>query len=275
MEISAVAFSRWWVVLLPCALAACATTPFGPQAPPPDLETQCNAGELGACEAWGHRLAYEGQPDAAMVAFGRACAGGVVSSCLEEGRLRVARGDLDGAEQPLRRAYEADSEDGAEALANLQSARGNEAEASRLRFEALAMDKSTTEVVMAYRVGLAGDSGFAIDLNVQPMAFLARRLNVGVNLAIESSGYGSLNGYVGYQYFLTSWAAPYARVLLGAPLARGSGPEVGFETGMKLFGGALAHLGVALGSSRLGSTYMTLELGMDWVLFLMFAAQIR
>lgn len=264
-----------WVVLLPCLLSACATLSSGPK-PPPDLAALCNEGRIGACESWGAQLLGEGKREEAAAAYGRACQEEYLPACMTEGRLRMEQGDLDGAEPPFRKTYEANLEEGALALADLQTARGDDAGAERLRYEALAIDKSVVEFVMAYRVGLYGASGVALDLNVQPMAFLARRLNVGVNLTVAGRQTPSvtLNGYAGYQYFVTDWAAPYGRLLAGSQwTSRHVRPDVGMEAGMKLFAGPVGHVAVGFGSSLVGSTYLSLEVGLDWLLTLAILAQ--
>ncbi|WP_205525841.1 tetratricopeptide repeat protein [Pyxidicoccus trucidator] len=262
---------RWWVTLLPCVLAACATTSSSGVEAPPDLPSLCDSGDLSACEAWGQQLLGEGRREEAAAAYGRACQRGYTRACLTEGRLRMEHGDLDGAEPPLRKSYDDNMQEGAYALADLQLARGDDAGAARLRDDALSIDKSVVELVLGYRFGMGGGSGVAMDVNVQPMAFLARRLNVGVNMTVSTT-YSSrvdLNGFVGYQYFVSDWAAPYARLLSGPQLnSRGARFNVGVEAGMKLFSGPLGHLGVAVGGSRLGSTYMMVELGLDWILAL-------
>jgi len=269
---------RGWVALLPCLLLACATTSSSGVEVPTDFASRCDAGEVDACTAWGEQLRGEGRWEEAAAAYGRACQQDDTSSCLTEGRMRMEQGDLDGAEPPLRKTYEANLQEGAQALADLHAARGDDAGAARLRYEALSIDKSVVELVTAYRFGLAGDGGLALDVNVQPMALLARRLNVGVNV-VMSNGYGprlTLNGYAGYQHFVTDWAAPYARLLAGNQwYSGGSRPDLGVEAGMKLFAGPMGHLGVAFGTSRVGSTYLSLELGLDWVIALAILAHAR
>jgi hypothetical protein len=269
---------RWWGVVLPWVLSACATSSSSGVGAPPDFASSCDVGELSACSAWGEQLLGEGRREEAAAAYGRACQLNDTTACLTEGRLRMEHGDLDGAEPPLRKSYEANMEEGAQALADLHAARGDDAGAARLRYEALSIDKSVVEFVLAYRIGMRGGSGMAVDVNVQPMALLARRLNVGVNLAVlrEPSSRVELNGYVGYQHFVSDWAAPYARLLAGSQLSSGSArPNVGVEAGLKLFSGTLGHVGLAVGTSHVGSTYAAVELGLDWVLALMILAQIH
>lgn len=269
---------RWWLALLPCALSACATTAATKAEVPADFASRCDAGESGACTAWGEQLLAEGRREEAAAAYGRACQQEDTTACLTEGRLRMDQGDLDGAEPPLRKSYDANQQEGALALADLQTARGDEAGAERLRQEALSIDKSVVEVVLGYRFGMAGGSGVALDVNVQPMALLARRLNVGVNL-VASTSYTSrmeLNGYAGYQHFVTDWAAPYARLLAGSQFStRRARFNAGAEAGLKFFAGPFGHLGVGIGTSYAGATYTSLELGVDWIIALMILANLR
>jgi hypothetical protein len=263
---------RWCVALLPCVWSACATTPSAsvPEAPP-DLGTLCVSGSLYACDAWGRQLLAEGRQEEAADAYGHACHQGDTTACLTEGRLRMEQGDLDGAEPPLRRSYDASMQEGALALADLQVARGDDAGAERYRFESLSIDKSVVELVLGYRFGMVGGSAVAMDLNVQPMAFLARRLNVGASVVLSTSypSRGELNGYVGYQHFVSDWAAPYMRVLAGSYWhSRGTLFNGGMEAGMKVFAGPLGHAGLGVGTSLHGATYMSLELGLDWIVAL-------
>ncbi|QSQ19004.1 hypothetical protein JY651_27040 [Pyxidicoccus parkwayensis] len=234
-------------------------------------EQACLRGGMSACLTEGRLLTDLGHREEAAVAYGRACQQGDTSACLTEGRLRMELGDLEGAEPPLRKTYDAGMPDGTEALADVRAARGDEAGAERLRYEALSIDKSVVELVIAYRFGLGGGNGLALDLNVQPMAFLARRLNVGVNMVVMDRGSATvgLNGYAGYQYFVSDWAAPYARVLSGSLLdSRRARFDVGAEAGLKLFAGPLGHAAFAFGTSLEGPTYMSLEVGMDWIVAL-------
>jgi hypothetical protein len=270
--------ARWWLALLPCGLSACATTAASGVEAPVDFASRCDAGDVGACTTWGEQLLAEGRREEAAAAYGRACQREYTTACLTEGRLRMEQGDLDGAEPPLRKMYDANSQEGAQALADLHAARGDEAGAARLREDALSIDKSVVEVVLGYRFAMAGDSGVTLDINVQPMAFLARRLNVGVNMT-ASTAHASrveLNGYAGYQHFMTDWAAPYARLLTGTQLnSRSARFNIGAEAGLKLFAGPIGHLGVGVGTSFVGSMYTSVELGVDWVVALMILANLR
>ena len=239
-------FQGHWLCVWPCLLLlACAT--LTPAERPASLEERCNGGNASDCEALGHQLQGQFREAAADQAFGQACAQGSLSACLSQGRLRIERGDLEGAEAPLRKSYDADQEEGALALADLYEARGEGAMASRLRWEALAIDKSTVEVAFGLRIPWERGVGGAVDLNVQPMALEARRLVLGLNVSFPERP--TLNATVGYQHFVTSWAAPYARALVGSHLGEGRARlNLGAEVGAKLFAGPIGHLGVAMGA---------------------------
>ncbi|MBN1209670.1 MAG: hypothetical protein JXB05_32780 [Myxococcaceae bacterium] len=255
-----------WLCLWPCLLTlACAT--MAPNAERPGLEERCNGGSAWACEAWGYQLMEQYQEEAADRAFGLACAQEALLACLTQGKLRMKRGDLEGADPPLRKAYDAGYEEGALALADLYEARGEGASASRLRWEALAIDKSTVEFALGLRIPWQGKTGGALDMNVQPMELEARRLVLGLNLSFPEQL--TLNATVGYQHFVTNWAAPYARALVGARVGEQRARlNLGAEVGVKLFAGPIGHLGAAVGSSLDGSMYTVVELGLDWVLTL-------
>ncbi|HEX8706128.1 MAG TPA: hypothetical protein VF815_45255 [Myxococcaceae bacterium] len=241
---------------------------------PPTLEESCNGGSASDCEALGHQLKGQFREAAADQAFGVACEQGSLSACLAQGRLRMERGDLEGAEPPLRRSYDADQEEGALALADLYEARGDGAGASRLRWEALAIDKSTVEFAFGFRIPWEGGTGGAVDVNVQPMGLEARRLVLGLNLSFPHRP--TLNATVGYQHFVSTWAAPYARALVGSHLGEGRARlNLGAEVGAKLFAGPVGHVGVALGGTHDGSMYTVLEVGLDWVLMLYVLAHLR
>lgn len=261
-----------WLCLWPCLLSVGCVT-LAPRGPPPTLEERCNSGRASACEEWAQQLTAEHQEEAADRALGMACALDSTSSCLEQGKRRMERGDLEGAEPPLTKVYRAEVEEGALALADLHEARGDEAGASRLRWEALAIDKSTVEFALGWRIPWQGGMGASLDMNVQPMGLLARRLVLGANL-----GFGerlSLNGTVGYQHFVSNWAAPYARALVGAELEkRRNRFNLGAEAGVKFFAGPIGHLGIGLGGASDGSVYTVLEAGLDWVLTLALLAQL-
>ncbi|MBN9686553.1 MULTISPECIES: hypothetical protein [unclassified Corallococcus] len=255
---------------MPCLLTvACVTTSEATRAP--TLEEKCNGGSAWACETWAKQLQVDHRMEEADRAFGIACAMGSTSACLSQGKDRLARGDLDGAEQPLHKAYEEESEEATLALADLQDARGDVAGAAHLRYEALSIDKSTTEFALGWRVPFDGGIGLALDVNVQPMGLKARRLTLGLNVSADPRR-ASLNATVGYQHFVTTWFAPYVRSLVGPYLdverSRRLPINLGAEVGMKFFAGPLGHLGTGFGTSLDGSTYYFLQAGLDWVLTL-------
>ncbi|RKH66479.1 hypothetical protein [Corallococcus llansteffanensis] len=263
-----------WLCLWPCLLTvACATTASNTRVP--TLEENCNGGSASACEVWGQQLLVDHRTEDADRAFGLACAMGSTSACLTQGRDRLERGDLEGAEPPLRKAYDEELEEGALALADLQEARGDAAGASRFRYEALSIDKSTTEFALGWRIPWNGGLGWALDVNVQPMGLKARRLTLGLNLGFDPER-ASLNATVGYQHFVTNWMAPYARALVGPHLqgSRRNPLNLGAEAGVKLFAGPIGHLGVAMGASFDGSVYTVIEAGLDWVLTLVVLAHL-
>ncbi len=257
-------------VLASLGCVACATT--GTMSP----RSACEQGRASACGEWGDELLQQEELGAADKAYGMACDAGDLQACIAQGRLRMTFGDLEGAEPPLVRAYEAADEEGALALADLREARGgvgSQEDAARLRREAPALDKPDFEFVFAYRVDARNGLGTDISLNIQPLGFLERRLTFGANVAFNSAGPGELNGFVGYQHFLYSWLAPYARVMLGGALdaAPGQGPNVGGEVGAKLCLGMLGHLNLAAGSSRASPGYVSLGLGLNGLLVLLAA----
>lgn len=255
-------------------LVACATTG---QALP--RSTSCERGHLWACNEWGEQLLQDGDRSQAEAAFVRACDGGSQQGCLALGRLRMADGNLAGAEAPLVTVYEADSEDGALALADLYDARGGEAHAqaaARLRWEAPALDKPPFDFAMQYRVGAWRPSA-DLSLNIQPMAFLSRRLNIGSNLAYTSRGISELNGFVGYQHFVNTWVVPYGRLMMGTATraSRDPGFNVGAEVGTRLALGYFGHVNVAAGMSRASGNYMSVGLGLNGLFVLLALLHVR
>ncbi|WP_147470215.1 hypothetical protein [Corallococcus sp. AB049A] len=260
-----------WLCLLPCLLTVACVTTREVATRAPTLEEKCEGGSAWACETWGQQLQVDHRTEEADRAFGLACAMGSTSACLTQGKDRLARGDLEGAEAPLRKSYEEDSEEATLALADLHDARGDAVGAAHFRYEALAIDKSTTEFALGWRVPFDGGVGLALDVNVQPMGLKARRLTLGANVGLDAKRV-SLNATVGYQHFVTNWFAPYGRALVGPYLdnspSRRTPINLGAELGMKFFAGPLGHLGTGFGTSLDGSTYYFLEAGLDWVLTL-------
>jgi hypothetical protein len=259
-------------LLLPLVTAACATTSvaYHPR-------KDCEAGSPAACADWGDQLAGRGEKLGAEAAYGQACEGGLVMSCITQGQFLMQRGELEAAELPLRKAYLEELPEAHEALADLYQARGTPEDqriASGLRFEAPAIDKPATEFVYHFRVDSRGLPGAAITFNVQPMAFLSRRLSLGFHAAF-SPGPVELNGFIGYQHFASTWAVPYARVLLGGvPGAPpGMGLNYGGELGLKLCLGPIGHLDFAVGSSRVSPLHASVGLGFNGLLLLLLAAR--
>jgi hypothetical protein len=260
---------KWLVVLLPLLTAACATSAaYHPQ-------KDCAAGSSGACVDWGDELVQRGAKQEAEAAYGQACEGGISTSCITQGRLMMERGELEGAEHPLRKAYLEEFPEAYESLADLYQARGGPQEleiARELRFDAPAIDKPAVEVVYHYRVGYPGRLGGALTLNVQPMAFLSRRLDIGFHAAF-GGGPPELNGFIGYQHFASTWVVPYARVMLGGILDAppGQGLNYGGDVGLKLCLGPVGHLEFAVGSSRASPLHASVGLGLNAVLLLLAA----
>jgi hypothetical protein len=256
-------------VLLPLITTACATSAaYHPQ-------KDCEAGSAGACVDWGDALVARGDTQQAESAYGQACQGGIAMSCITQGRLLMGRGELDAAELPLRKAYLEEFPEAYEALADLHQARGDPANlriAEGLRFEAPAIDKPAAEVVYHYRVDSRGGLGGAMTFNLQPMAFLSRRLDIGFN-AVFGASPTELNGFIGYQHFSSTWTVPYARVMLGG--IPGAPPGMGFnyggELGLKLCLGPIGHLEFAVGSSRASPLHASVGLGLN-AIFLLLAA---
>ncbi|WPB82320.1 hypothetical protein KYC5002_24785 [Archangium violaceum] len=260
----------WLVVLLPLVTAACATTSvaYHPQ-------KDCEAGSPDACADWADQLAGRGETLQAEAAHGQGCQGGLISSCITEGRFLIQRGELEAAELPLRKAYLEELPETHEALADLYQARGTPEDlrvASGLRFEAPAIDKPATEFIYSFRMDSRGFPGAALSFNVQPMAFLSRRLSLGFHMAL-GAGPTELNGFVGYQHFASSWTVLYARALLGhVPGAPpGEGLNYGGELGLKLCLGPLGHLDFAVGSSRFSPLHASVGLGLNGLFLLLFA----
>ncbi|AKJ03831.1 hypothetical protein ATI61_11680 [Archangium gephyra] len=262
----------WLAALLPLVTAACATTSvaYHPQ-------KDCEAGSPGACVDWADQLAGRGELLQAEAAYGQGCQGGVVTSCITQGQLLTRRGELEAAELPLRKAYLEEMPEAHEALAELYQARGTPEDvriASGLRFEAPAIDKPATEFVYHFRMDSRGLPGAALTFNIQPMAFLSRRLDMGFHAAF-GAGPTELNGFIGYQHFASTWAVPYARALLGGvPGAPpGQGLNFGGELGLKLCLGPLGHLDFAVGSSRFSPLHASVGLGFNGLFLLLLAAR--
>ena len=261
---------RWLVVLLPLVTAACATSAaYHPQ-------KDCAAGSPGACVDWGDELVAHGDARQAETAYGQGCEGGIATSCITQGQLLMKRGELEAAEPPLRKAYIEEFPEAYEALADLYQARGSASDleiAQGLRFEAPAIDKPAVEFISHFRVDSRGRPGSAMTLNVQPMLFLSRRLDLGFHAAF-GAGMPELNGFIGYQHFVNTWLVPYARVMLGGlPGAPpGQGLNYGGDVGLKLCLGPIGHLEFSVGSSRGSPLHASVGLGLN-AIFLLLAAR--
>lgn len=262
--------SLWPLVLGSLLTFGCATTSvaYHPQ-------KDCAAGSASACEDWGDTLVKQGDEQRAEEAYGQACDGGLITSCITQGQLLIQQGELDAAETPLRRAYLDENPRGYEALAELYQARGDTRSleiAQGLRFEAPAIDKPATEVISRFSMNERGKGGSELIVNIQPMALLSRRLTLGMHV---SFGSGELNGFVGYQHFVSSWAVPFARVMLGKVLGAPAGEDFNYggELGVKLCLGPVGHLEFAIGSSRAGPLHMSVGLGLNGIIVLLAAAR--
>ncbi len=258
------------VVLPPLALAACATTSAAYHP-----EKDCEAGSSWACSDWGNRLLAQGDTPGAEAAHGKACEAGVMESCIAQGRLLMQLGNLEAAELPLRKAYVEEVPDSHEALAEFHEARqapGDRHVAESLRWDAAAIDKPFAEMVVAYRLSASGALGTVVTANVQPMVFFSRRLSLGLHAA-TGAGPVELNGFIGYQHFLTSFAVTYARLLVGSVA---DSPEsrlnLGGELGLKLCWGPIGHLDFALGSSAGSPLHVSVGVGFN-AIFLLLAAR--
>jgi len=256
---------RWLVVLLPLVTVACATSAaYHPQ-------KDCAAGSAGACVDWGDELVFQGDKPRAEAAYGQACEYGIATSCITQGQLLMERGELEAAEPPLRKAYVEEFPEAYEALADLYQARGSPSDleiAEGLRFEAPAIDKPAVEYVSHFRVDSRGGLGTAVTLNVQPMFFLSRRLDIGFHGAFGfGSGTTELNGFIGYQHFASTWLVPYGRVMVGGLV--GQGLNYGGDVGVKLCLGPIGHLEFAVGSSRGSPLHASVGLGINAVFLLL------
>jgi hypothetical protein len=259
------------VALLPLTLAACATTSAAYHP-----EKDCEAGSSGACSDWGNMLLAQGDTPRAEAAYGKACEAGLMESCIAQGRLLMQQGNLEAAELPLRKAYVEEELGSYEALAEFHEARqgpGDGQVAESLRWDEPALDKPFAEVVIAYRAGYPEVLGTAVTLNLQPMFLLSRRLSLGGHFVTSGSA-PELNGFIGYQHFLSDTVVTYARLLVGS-LADGPSEgrlNLGGEMGLKLCWGPIGHLDFALGSSVGSPLHVSVGVGFN-AIFLLFVAR--
>jgi hypothetical protein len=245
-------------VLVPLLTAACAT-------PSGRVDLDCERGQADACGAWGHQLLSQGEKQLAENAFGRSCQAGGVSDCVSQARLMMERGELSGAEPPLRKAYEAEDEEATWALAELHQARGNpgdEQTAAQLRWEAPAIDKPGREVIFWFRPTPDADTSYALAYSFQPMAFWARRMTLGLHTTWNSQGSDELNASIGYQHYLTPDIVPYGTLLVGGTFQK-RGFNLGGELGVKLCLGPIGHLNAAVGSSVASPFHASVGIGIN------------
>jgi hypothetical protein len=252
--------ARLLAVALPLLATACATTSSG------DLRTDCERGGGYACNEWGHQLLMQGEKQQAENAFARSCDSGNLEDCTTQGQLMMERGELHGAEAPLLKGYEAESQPATLALADLYEARGQPGDperARRMRFEAPAIDKPGREFIFWWRPSpTRGETTYALAYSFQPMAFWARRMTLGLHFAGNALGANELNLAVGYQHFLTPEVVPYGTVLLGAALQRNTA-NVGVEAGVKWCLGPYGHLNIGGGLSAGSPLHASIGIGVN------------
>ncbi|WP_141646838.1 hypothetical protein [Myxococcus llanfairpwllgwyngyllgogerychwyrndrobwllllantysiliogogogochensis] len=266
------------LLLVMCAVGvtACATTTSRAEWAPPS----CEPGAVLPCAEWGAKLLREGDRPRAIEAYGKACEEGDLSSCMTEGKLRKESGDLSGAERPLTKVYETGDVAAALALAEVHEAKGQAVDqqaAARLRHQAPAMDKPATEVLFAMRTGSEMGTGLELSFNLQPMAFMDRRLGFGANMVFGGEdGLVETNGFAAYQHYVSPYVVPYARAMVGGMT---SGQDtllnLGGETGVKLCLEDIGHLNVAAGVSRASGGYFSVGLGLNGIIVLAILLQYR
>jgi hypothetical protein len=209
--------------------------------------------------------------------LGEKCDRDIIDSCTELGRLFIREGKLTEAELPLRKAYGDEDEEGTLALAQLNEARGYSETARRLRWEALAIDKAMSETNVWYRPGYPQGQGAAFTVNLQPMAFFARRLDIGFEMAIARQGVTEVDGFAGYQHYFTDSVVGYAQALMGGlPQASTGKFNIGADCGLKLvlrnYFGFSAGFGASRGSpihAQLGVSFNTAA----WLVPLLYLGQ--
>jgi hypothetical protein len=236
----------------------------------------CAEGDAWACLHDGRAAQARQDRSAALEAFTAACGADLLVGCLEAGRLRLAQGDLDGAEPLLRRVQESDSADGYDALADLYDARSDHALAARLRWDGLAIEQPPAEFVGSYQVDLSGATtalreAFVLDLRIHPMAFQSRRLSFGFEGVLGHSQ-GEFFVTAGLQHFVTNWLILYGGALVGG---KTYGPpfDAGVRAGVELAAGFVGHLDIGVGSTLGSPLHLSFGLGLDWMIALVGAAQ--
>jgi hypothetical protein len=250
---------RLLLALLPLLAAAC-VAPMG------NLRAVCESGDASACSDWGHESLVQGDRQQAENAFARSCEGGNPEDCVYQGQLMVERGELDGAEPPLRKGYEAELAEATWALADLHQLRrgpGDALQAERLRWEAPAIDKPDREVIFWWRPSPTDQRlSYAFAYQFQPMALFSRRMALGVHFAGSSLGPEEFNASVGYQHFLTPELVPYGTLLIGGAFQKRSF-NVGGEVGVKWCLGPYGHLNLGIGSSVGSPLHASVGIGIN------------
>jgi hypothetical protein len=178
----------------------------------------------------------------------------------------LERGELHGAEAPLLKGYEYESEAATLALADLYLARGQPGDSERARqmqWEAPAIDKPGREFIFWYRPSpTGGETTYALAYSFQPMAFWARRMTLGLHFAGNARGGNELNAAIGYQHFLTPEVVPYGTLLLGGAFQQ-SAFNVGAEVGVKWCLGPFGHLNVGGGLSVGSPLHASIGIGIN------------
>ncbi|HVG61034.1 MAG TPA: hypothetical protein VNA24_20915 [Hyalangium sp.] len=237
---------------------ACATTSG-------DLRTDCERGNSFACSEWGHQLLGQGEKQQAENAFARACEEDSFDDCILQGSLMVERGELNGAEPPLLKAHDAESQAATLALADLYQARGAPGDEQRewqMRWEAPAIDKPDRELNFSWRPALDGsEPTFSLAYQFQPMEFWARRMALGILLA-GNDQFREINFTMGYQHFLTPEIVPYGTLLVGSAFQK-SAFNIGAEAGVKWCLGPIGHLNAGVGVSVGTPPHATIGLGIN------------
>jgi hypothetical protein len=253
---------RWaWGLagMLSLLATACVTTSG-------DLRTDCERGSTYACSEWGGQLLAQGEKQQAENAFTRACDGGAIDDCTTQGQLMMERGELSGAETPLLKGHDSESEQATLALADLYLARGQPGDSERARemlWEAPAIDKPDREFIFWYRPSpTGGETTYALAYSFQPMLFWARRMTLGLHFAGNDRGGNELNAAIGYQHFLTPEIVPYGTLLVGGAFQQRSF-NVGAEAGVKWCLGPFGHLNVGGGLSVGSPLHASIGIGIN------------
>jgi hypothetical protein len=191
----------------------------------------------------------------AELAFEDECGRNRVDSCVELGKLLTEDGNLDRAQIPLRKAYREDNGEAALALAQVYELRGDAMTAERMRWEALAIDKANSETTVWFRPGNPqGAQGLAFTVNLQPMAFFARRLNVGFEMAfapVSPLNVSEIDFFAGYQHFFSEHVVGYGQAILGdMPQVTNGALNYGADIGLKLVIENIGGINIGFGATR-------------------------